>query len=326
MPETVLVTGATGFLGSALCRSLLALGHTVRALHRPTSSLTLLEGLPVTRFIGDVLRPETLPPALEGADWVFHAAAEAAHWRRPAALIRTAVDGTRNVLEAARQAGVRRAVLTSSLAAMGVPRRGELLDETSEFNLAPSRFPYGYAKRQSEIEALWVGARGLPVVIVNPGAILGPGDVHRIGGSLIIEMARGWARIWTDGGANYVHIDDVVRGHLAAMQRGMPGERYILGGENLTHRQAFAILSHITGRPPPRIKIPAPWIGPAAVAIDMLRPLLPLPIDGNTLRLSRYTFFCDSTKARRALGLPPPRPFRQAAQEAYDWYRANGFL
>lgn len=326
MPETVLVTGATGFLGSALCRSLLALGHPVRALHRPTSSLTLLEGLPVTRFIGDVLQPETLAPALEGADWVFHAAAEAAHWRRPASLIRTAVDGTRNVLGAAHRAGVRRAVLTSSIAAMGVPRRGELLDETSEFNLAPSRFPYGYAKRQAEIEALWIGARGLPVVIVNPGAILGPGDLHRIGGSLVIEMARGRAWVWTDGGANYVHIDDVVRGHLLAMERGMPGERYILGGENLTHRQALAILAEITGRPPPRIKIPGPLIEPAAAAIDVLGPMLRLPVDGNLLRLSRYTFFCDTTKARRNLGLPPPRPFRQAAQEAYDWYRATGVL
>lgn len=326
MPETVLVTGATGFLGSALCRSLLALGHPVRALHRPTSALTLLEGLPVTRFVGDVLQPETLPPALEGAEWVFHAAAEAAHWRRPTALIRTAVDGTRNVLEAAHRAGVGRAVLTSSLAAMGVPRRGELLDEGSEFNLTPSRFPYGYAKRQSEIEALWVGAGGLPVVIVNPSAILGPGDLHRIGGSLITEMARGWAQVWTDGGANYVHIDDVVRGHLAAMQRGSPGERYILGGENLTHRQAFDTLAEIIGRPPPRIKIPGPLIEPAAVAVDLLRPLVPLPIDGNTLRLSRYTFFCDTTKARRALRLPPPKPFRQAAQEAYDWYKATGVL
>ncbi|MGH2627033.1 MAG: NAD-dependent epimerase/dehydratase family protein [Anaerolineales bacterium] len=326
MPETVLVTGATGLLGSALCRSLIALGHPVRALHRPTSSLILIEGLPVTRISGDVLQPETLPLAVEGAEWVFHAAAEAAHWRRPADLIRTAVDGTRNVLEAARRAGVRRAVLTSSLAAMGVPGRGGLLDETSEFNLPPDRFPYGYAKRQSEIEALWIGASGLPVVIVNPGAILGPGDLHRIGGSLVIEMARGWARVWTDGGANYVHIDDVVRGHMAAMQRGLPGERYILGGENLTHREAFAILSQITGRPPPRIRIPGALIEPAATAVDLLGPLFRLPIDGNLLRLSRYFFFCDTTKSRRDLDLPPPRPFRQAAQEAYDWYRAQGVL
>lgn len=326
MPETVLVTGATGFLGSALCRSLLALGHPVRALHRSTSALTLLEGLPVTRFIGDVLQPETLAPAVAGAEWVFHAAAQAAHWRRPADLIRTAVDGTRNVLEAARLAGVQRAVLTSSLAAMGVPRHGELLDETSEFNLPPARFPYGYGKRQSEIEALWVGARGLPVVIVNPAAILGPGDLHRIGGSLVIEMAHGWVRFWTGGGANYIHIDDVVRGHLAAMHKGLPGERYILGGENLTHRQTLTILAEITGRPPPRFQIPGPLIGPAAAVVDLLRPFAPLPIDGNTLRLSRYTFYCDATKARRALGLPPPRPFREAAQEAYDWYKANGVL
>jgi dihydroflavonol-4-reductase len=326
LPETVLVTGATGFLGSALCRSLLASGHPVRALHRPTSSLAALEGLAVTRFVGDILEPDSLRPALDGAEWVFHAAATVAHWRNPDHLLRTAVEGTRNVLEAARKAGVKRAVLTSSIAALGAPKPGTLADESHEFNFSPKAFLYGYAKRQSEIEALWVAARGLPVVIVNPGAILGPGDINQIGGVVVIEAVRGRTVVYTDGGTNWVHMADVVAGHMAAMQVGRPGERYILGGENLTHRQAFQTLAEVTGGPQPRVKIPSALVGPFAAFLDLFGRPLGLPINGTTLRLARNFFFVDSAKARRELGLSEPRPFRLAVQEAYNWYREQGVL
>jgi dihydroflavonol-4-reductase len=326
LPETVLVTGATGFLGSALCRSLLASGHPVRALHRPTSSLAALDGLPVTRFVGDILEPDSLRPALDGAEWVFHAAAAVAHWRKPEHLVRTAVEGTRNVLEAARRAGVKRAVLTSSIAALGAPKPGTLLDEAHEFNFTPKEFLYGYAKRQAEIEAHWVTARGLPVVIVNPSAILGPGDLNQIGGSVVIEAVRGRTWLYTDGGTNWVHVADVVAGHLAAMQQGRPGERYILAGENLTHRQALQTLAELTGGPAPRVRIPGPLIGPCAAFLDLFGRPLGLPINGTTLRLARNYFFCDASKARRDLGLAEPLTFRQAAQEAYDWYKQSGVL
>lgn len=324
MPELALVTGANGFVGSAVCRALCAEGHSVRALHRPSSNLEALEGLPVQRVVGDVLAPQTLEPALRGVTWVFHIAAASNYWRvRPEQVMRTAIEGTRHVVLAAARAGVRRLILTSSLAAMGVPAHGELLDESHTFNLPPSRLPYGYAKRQAEIEALRLAGEALEVVIVNPSVVLGAGDVHQISGSLVIEAARGHTFVYTDGGVNVVHIDDVAAGHLAAAWRGRPGERYLLGGENLSHLQLFTTLAEIVGRRPPWLKIPSGGIGPTAALIDLLRRVLPLPLDGNQFRLSHQFLFCDTSKAQRELGLPEPRPFRQAAQEAYDWYRAT---
>ena len=179
---------------------------------------------------------------------VFHVAAQAAYWRqRPEDVIRAAVDGTRHVVDACLRAGVQRLVLTSSLAALGVPLGDELLTEAHVFNLSPDRFPYGYAKRQAEIEAVQRAGADLQVVIVNPSIVLGAGDVHQISGSLIVQAARGRTFLYTGGGTNIVHIDDVAAGHLAAAERGRHGERYILGGENLTHRELFTLLAEIVG-------------------------------------------------------------------------------
>jgi dihydroflavonol-4-reductase len=291
--------------------------------------MAALEGIALERVVGDILDPGSLGAAMAGAERVFHAAAEAAHWRNPAHLLDTAVQGTRNVVEAAQAAGVRRLVLTSSVAALGVPAPGTLLDEQSEFNLPREEFLYGYAKRQAELAALEVARRGGPeVVIVNPAGIMGPGDANRNTGTylLLLESIRRRAIVWTDGGAPFVHIDDVVEGHLAAMDRGRPGERYILNGENLEHRQVFNIIADITGGPRPWLKIPTALIGPAAWFLDGPARPLRLPIRGHTLRLSVHHIFADNSKSLRELGLPPPKPFRQAAQEAYDWYRAKGLL
>lgn len=326
MIETVLVTGATGFIGSALCRELVARGHSVRALHRKTSSLAALQGLPVERVIGDILEPQTLLPALDGVDWIFHAAAQSDYWRHPELVLQTIVEGTRNVMQAANQAGVKRTVLTSSLGALGVPAPGEVITEDHNFNLPPQRFLYGYAKLQAEIEAFQVASRGLEVIIVNPSVVLGPGDVNRISGSMVIEAARGWGFFWMEGGVNVVHVDDVITGHLAAARLGRSGERYILGGENLTHHQVFTTLTEIAGKRPPWLKISGWMIEPAAIAIEWLRPVVQLPFDSSQLRLSRYHLYCDTSKARHELNLPEPRPFRQAAQEAYDWYREQGVI
>ncbi|MCJ7512037.1 MAG: NAD-dependent epimerase/dehydratase family protein [Anaerolineales bacterium] len=322
MPETVLVTGATGFIGAALCRALLAQGHSVQAFHRPTSDRRSLDGLDVVHHLGDILRPETLAPAMRGVDWVFHLAAEAAYWRNPDQVIETAVQGTQNVVLAARAAGVRRVVMTSSLAALGVPSGAGWLDEQHTFNLPPGRFPYGFAKHQSEQEALRI-AEGLPeVVIVNPSAVFGPGDRKPISGSLIIEAARGLGFVYVDGGWNVVHIDDVIRGHLAAAQLGRAGERYLLGGENLTHRETLEIIAQVVGRRPPWLRLPGWSVPPLAALIDGLRSVVTLPMDGNQLRLSRHRLFCDLSKSRRELGMPEPIPFRQAVHDFWDWYRS----
>jgi dihydroflavonol-4-reductase len=327
LTETILVTGATGFIGSALCRALLNQGYKVRALHRETSSLAPLEGLPVERVVGDILKPSTLPAALEGADALFHSAAQPAYWKVPRELVRTsAIDGTRNVFEVALRAGIKRAVLTSSMAALGVPNANELLTENHTFNIPPRHFLYGYAKHQSELEALKYSERGLEVVIVIPTIVLGPGDINQNSGKLVVECAKGSGFFWTDGGVNLVHIEDVVAGHIAALLHGRSGERYILGGENVCHRDVFTTVNEIVGRRPPWLKIPTSVINPAAQLIEWLRPLIRLPISSEQLRMGQYYLYFDLSKSQRELKLPPPRPFRMAAQETFDWYRQQGVL
>jgi dihydroflavonol-4-reductase len=298
----------------------------VRVLHRASSSLQALEGLAVDPYVGDILDPASLGPALRGVDLVFHAAAESAYWRRPQDVLGAAVDGTRNVASAARQAGVRRLVLTSSVAALGVPAADELLTEEHVFSLPQDQFVYGYSKRQSEQAALEAAGGEVEVVIVNPSIVLGAGDLNRISGSIIIEAARGIAIVYTDGGANYVHIDDVAAGHLAAAARGRPGERYILGGENLTHRQALTEVARIVGRRPPWLRLPHSAISLLARATDLAGTVAETPMNGAQLRMSRYRLWVDTSKARRDLGLAAPKPFSLAAREAYDWYLAAGMI
>jgi len=320
------VTGATGFVGSRLCRALCAAGATVHALHRSTSSRLALEGLPVETFVGDILDSTTLAPALRGVTLVFHVAAQSAYWRHPQGVVRTAVEGTRLVVQAAAEAGVRRLVLTSSVGALGVPRPGERLDERHEFNLPPRSFPYGYAKHASELAARRAAEGRLELVIVNPSIVLGPGDLNRISGSLILETVRGRAFVYTDGGANYIHVDDVAAGHQAAAERGRPGERYILGGENLTHRQALTAIAQMVGRRPPWLHLPDAVVPAAAALLDAAGRLVPLPMNGAQMRISRHRLFCDVTKAQRELAFTASRPFSQAARQAYDWYRSAGMI
>lgn len=295
-------------------------------MHRPTSNLAALEGLEIELAQGDILEPQTLPPALEGVDYVFHAAAQSDYWRSPGPVLRSTIDGTRNVLTAALEAGVKRAVLTSSVAALGVPQDDELLTEEHSYRLPPDYFIYGYAKRQSEIEALQINARGLEVVIVNPSVVLGPGDINQISGSLVVESARGLAFIYTNGGVNMIHIDDVAAGHLAALRRGQSGQQYILGGENVSHREVFGTIAGITGARPPWLKIPDAAIPILSRAIDLANRVVRMPLNGGQLRMSRYKLYCDTSKAAEQLGFRAMRSFQQAAQETYDWYREHGVI
>lgn len=323
MPETVLVTGASGFIGAALCRALLDQGHPVRAFHRPSSDLRALAGMQVVLLPGDILDPDSLLPAMRGAEWVFHAAAESAYWRHPEQVISAGISGTRNVVRAALAAGVQRLIMTSSLAALGVPTGEERLDERHVFNLPAERFPYGFAKHRAEQEAIALAEGKLEVVILNPSAVFGAGDRKPISGSLVVEAARGHGFVYVDGGWNVVHIDDVVRGHLAAARRGRPGERYLLGGENLSHRKTLEIIAQVVGSRAPWLRIPGWSVGALAWLVDRLRPVARLPLDGNQLRLSRYRLYCDLTKSQRELGLPDPIPFQQAVQEFWAWYQGQ---
>lgn len=286
----------------------------------------MLEDLPVELAVGNILDAESLKPALEDVTYVFHAAAQSAYWRDPNSVTQTSIDGTQNVLKAALDAGTKRVVLTSSLAAMGAPDDGALLTEDNIFNLPPDKFRYGYSKHRAEQEAHRFLQQGLDVVILNPSIVLGAGDVNQIGGSMITEAARGWGFFYPGGGTNYIHIDDVVAGHIAALHHGKTGERYILGGENLTYFDAFATINEIVGRKPPWLKVPV-WITePGAYLADWTRSFLHLPFDSNHLRMSRYDIFCDASKARIELGVSATKSFRQAVEETYEWYKVEGIL
>lgn len=326
MSDLALVTGSTGFLGSWICRALLAEDFRVRALHRTTSSLLAIEDLPVERIVGDILEPETLIPAMQDVQVVFHAAAQSDYWRNPDGVVRTSVEGTRNMCRAALEAGVHRFVLTSSLAAMGVPQGDELLTESHTFSLPPDLFPYGYGKLRAEQVAQEIRQQGLDLVIVNPSIVLGPGDVYQISGSLLVEAARGRTFLWVEGGVNYIHVEDAAEGHIRALNAGQSGERYILGGENLTHRVVFSELAEIVGRQPPWLKLPRALIPPSAALIDWLNRFVNMPLDGGQLRMSANYLFCDTSKSAQELEFAPRRTFQQAAREAYHWYQDHDYL
>ncbi len=326
----VLVTGATGFIGSHLCSALALAGHAVRALHRPASNLLLLQDTPVERVVGDVTDPPSLEVAMTGVEALFHCAGIVSGWRDARRMTASHVAGTRNVLRAALKCGVDRMVHTSSVAALGVPERepksaGEtipLMHEAHRWNSEPKLWPYGYAKHRAELEVAEALRAGLEVVIVNPSAVFGAGDLNLIAGRLIWLMARGRIiPINPPGGLNAVHIGDVTAGHLAALEKGRSGERYILGGENLTHVRLIALTAEVAGRSPPTRTAPAWLLRRLAGLADPFTQLLNLPVQGHMLRLAGKFFYYDNRKARTELLLPEPRPYRVAAEEAFAWYQ-----
>jgi len=323
-----LVTGATGFIGSNVAIALAARGDRVRVLRRTTSRLDALAEAPVEYVTGDILDPDSLATAMRGCDVVFHVAAMSQYWRSgKETLYRVNVDGTRHVMQAALAAGVGRVVHTSSVAALGYPPRGALADETQVFPLKLSWFGYGHSKYLAELEVQKAVAQGLPAVIVNPGIVLGPRDVNFVSGSLIRASVKGQLRVAPPGGSNMVHVADVVAGQLAAAERGRVGERYILGGENLSHWEAATIIAEVTGGARPLLTLPRWSLGPIARLVDAFNALRRQPplVAGYQIILGGETFYVDNSKAVRELGLPQT-PFRQAAADAYTWYREQGWL
>ncbi len=320
----ILVTGSSGFIGSNLCRGLLAAGHTVRAFHRPSSKLLLLEDLPVEHTLGDLTQPETLVAAMEGIEIVFHAAAWMGGHEQGGRQYAVTVEGTRNVLQAARQAGVRRVVHTSSVAALGVPeasRQPALLDEQHSWNYRPDYYPYGYAKYLAELEVQKAVALGLDAVIVNPSLVFGPGDLYRQAGSIISQVADRRVSLGIEGGINCVHVADIVAGQLAAMACGRSGERYILGGENLTHMQLLQIIAEVTSAPAPNLVIPSALLQGLSGLAQVFQNFLNLPVDPALLRLAGRYFYYDLQKAEKELGRVERRPVKEAIQEAYAWFQ-----
>jgi dihydroflavonol-4-reductase len=325
---TALVTGATGCVGANVVVALLAQGYDVRAMRRPTSSLDALDGLHPELVIGDILDPPSLVAASAGCALVFHIAAVSDYWRTPAEHIyQVNIEGTRNVLAAALEAGVERLVYTSSIGALGVPRQGQLLDESATFNLPPRRFPYGHSKHQAEQAVREAIAHGLDAVIVNPTGAMGARDIHFIGGSVLREVRRGLSWFAPPGGLNWVDAETLGLGHVLAVERGRTGERYILGGENVSHRAATDTVAKVVGGRRPLLTLPRPLMGLVALLIDGFNALWPgTPrFSGEQARLSGAEIYCDCRKARHELGFPHT-PFRVAVERAHAWYRAHGYL
>jgi dihydroflavonol-4-reductase len=328
-PGLCLVTGATGFVGSAVARALLGAGHPVRVLARPTSDRRNLAGLAVEIAVGAMEDAASLARAAAGCRYVFHVAADYRLWvPDPTAMYRANVEGTCDLLTAALAAGVERVVYTSSVATLGLDPGGAA-DEDAPSRLDDMIGPYKRSKYQAEelVRGL-VGEHRLPVVIVNPSTPVGPRDLKPTPtGRLILEAARGHMPGFVETGLNIVHVDDVAAGHLAAAETGRIGERYILGGENLSLAEILAEVARAVGRRPPRLKIPYALAFPVAAGAELVARVTGrepfTTLDG--VRMARKKMYFSSAKAARELGYRP-RPAREAIADAVNWFGVNGYL
>src|SRR6476469_9485807 len=324
-----LVTGATGFVGGAVARALIRAGVDVRVLARSQSDTQNLSGLPVERVEGDLLNPASLRTALAGCQQLYHVAAYYALWAKdPSIFYDINVTGTCNVLTAARLAGIQRTVYCSTIGAIGLPADGGLGTENTPVSLDQMAGHYKRSKYLAEQEVLKFASEGVPVIIVNPSAPVGAGDVKPTPtGQMIVDFMKGrmWAYIET--GMNLIDVDDVAIGHLRAMERGRIGERYILGHQNLTLREIFQMLSELTGIPAPRLKLPWQAILPLAHAnrwfADYISRRPPrIPLEG--VRMAKYHMHYDCRKAVRELGLPQT-PAEVALGKAVKWFRDHNY-
>jgi dihydroflavonol-4-reductase len=297
-------------------------------LHRKTSQLDALADVPFESSLGDILDSDSLYSACEGCDWVFHVAAVADYWRADRQrMIDANVEGTRRVLHAAREAGAKRVVFTSSAAAVGIRPDGKPADESIPFNLPPERFPYGYSKALAETVALEAVERGQEVVIVNPVVVMGPGDLNVISGEFVLKIKRlGWLVPVTSGGVAVTDVRDVARWHVAAAQHGQVGQRYILGTENVAYPDWLALIAEIVGAPHPRFRVPSLLLPLIADMIDLLRSAgIHVPVDGNQTRLGAKNIFFDFSRTWNEIGAPQI-DMRQSVQDTYDWYKVNGYV
>ncbi len=327
---TFLVTGTTGFVGSAVARNLINAGERVRALVRPESDRRNLEGLPVEVAEGDLRDRPSLERALKGCAGLFHVAADYRLWaRRPDDIYETNVEGTKNLMSAAAEEGIRRILYTSSVAAIGPDPNGKIADEETPSTLAGMHGHYKRSKFLAETEVRrLVREAGLPAVIVNPSAPLGPRDIKPTPtGRMVVEAASGRIPAYLDTGHNIVHVDDVAEGHLLAFSKGRTGERYILGGDNLTLFEVLAGVAAEAGRRPPRIKEPHGLVIPFAYVSELWAQLTGhepfATVD--SVRMTKKRMYYSSAKAERELGYRS-RPAGEAIRDAVEWFRANEYL
>ena len=325
----VLVTGATGFIGGNLARELWRRGDDVRALVRPGSNRLTIENTGIIPVEGDILDRQSVDRAVQGCEAVFHVAAAYTFWSRdPAGVSRTNVAGTLNVLEAARQSGVSRTVYTSTVGTVGLLKNG-IADEGTPLDPKSLHGHYKKSKFQAEQEALTLAAAGMPLVVVNPTAPVGPWDVKPTPtGKMVLDFLRRKIPAYLKTGMNLVDVADVVEGHILALGKGKTGERYILGNRNVSLKEIFDILSSQTGLPAPRIRAPY-WLVVGAGYADrfvegtLLSREPVIPVEG--VLASKTPAYVSCAKAVRELG-QPQRPIEDALKQAVDWFTEHGYV
>ena len=323
------ITGATGFVGANVVRALLSSGFEVRALARKGADTRNIDGLALEKVEGDLSDKDLLTEALGGCDALFHVAALYSLWRADKdAIYKTNVEGTCNILDAAAAAGVARVVYTSSVAAIGVPPAGAIADETFVTSADHLVSPYKKSKYLAEQEALKRARSGQHIVIVNPSTPIGPYDIKPTPtGEIVLRFLNREMPAYVNTGLNIVDVEDVAAGHLLALERGLPGERYILGNSNLSLKEILEILSSLTGMKAPSICIPhfiplmAAFVDECVLARLGKRPTVSL----DSVRMSRKPMFYDSTKAIHDLGFPQS-PITGALEKAIRWFRDHGYV
>jgi dihydroflavonol-4-reductase len=328
--DKVLVTGASGFVGSALAQVLVESGYCVRALVRRTSSRLNLAKLNVEIAEGDMCDAEAVGKAMRGSRYLFHAAADYRLWaREPDSILRNNREGTKVLMRAALAVEVERIIYTSSVATLASSNNGKASDESAGLDENEAIGAYKRSKVQAErlVEAM-IASEGLPAIIVHPSTPIGPGDIKPTPtGRIIVEAAKGRIPGYVDCGLNLVHVDDVAKGHLAALQKGQIGEHYILGGQDVSLGRLFTEIAILSGRKPPKFLFSRPLLYPFAYAaeaaawITKKEPFLTL--DG--LRMAKHHMFFTSAKAERDLGYMA-RPYPEALVDALAWFQANGHL
>ncbi len=329
MSDPILVTGASGFVGSAVARALLADGERVRVLLRPTSPRTNVAGLDVEIAEGDIRDRASVARALDGCRHLFHVAADYRLWAPdPDDIVRANLDGTRAVMEAARDAKLERIVYTSSVATLKLRQDGVPVDETAPN--APDTTIGAYKKSKVLAERLVESmvAEGLPATMVLPSTPIGPRDVKPTPtGRIVVEAANGRMPAYIDTGLNLVHVDDVARGHLLAWKRGRVGERYILGGQDVSLGDMLRVIAGLVGRKPPTVELPRGPIFPLAYAAELVarftgrEPFATV----DALRMAKYRMFFTSAKAEAELGYAA-RPYQDALADAVDWFKRAGMI
>ena len=326
-----LVTGGAGFVGSAVVRRLVESGHRVKVLVRPTSDPRNLENLPVEVVPGDLRNRRSLRKAVKGCSFLFHVAADYRLWvPEPREMYENNVGGTEDIMREALRAGVKKVIYTSSVATLKLNGNSIPADENGAAALTDMIGHYKRSKFLAERSVLrMIESQGLPAVIVNPSMPVGPGDIKPTPtGRFIADAISGRMPAYVNTGLNVVHVDDVAAGHLLALQRGRIGERYILGGHNMTLKEILRVVAAMAGRTPPRVRIPHNLILPIAVISEACARYAFKGEPRVTLvgaRMARKSMFFSTEKAKRELGFHP-RPVIEALKDAVDWFRKNGYM